>query len=206
MILQSKKFWLSHKGRDPKEVYCEFGGFGQTCDANHILAPTKKGTGLITAINQALHAAGVDIEKGGKTNHIDLFNCHATSTPKGDASEAQCIKEILERAPKNQDDQGNANPLRDTIVSANKGNTAHLVCGAATTESIFAIKSIQTGVVPAINNLTPEGSLQNGLNFAFENSSGNRIDTVVKNSLSFGGNNMSAVFKRYKRAGMQSKL
>jgi len=51
MVLQSEDFWLQHKDRDPKEVYCEFGGFGQTCDANHILAPTEKGTGLITAIN-----------------------------------------------------------------------------------------------------------------------------------------------------------
>lgn len=35
------------------------------------------------------------IEAEIQPKDIDLFNCHATSTPKGDASEAKCIKHIL---------------------------------------------------------------------------------------------------------------
>jgi len=75
-----------------------------------------------------------------------------------------------------------------------------MVAGAATTESIFAIKSIETGHVPAIHNLTKDGSgclVHNGLNYSTQASSGNKVDTIVKNSLTFGGNNMCAVFKRY---------
>ena len=68
------------------------GGFGQTCDAYHVLRPTEQGTGLQHAMLMALQDAGIDIEKGGDENCIDMFNCHATSTPKGDSSEAEAIK------------------------------------------------------------------------------------------------------------------
>lgn len=82
-----------------------------------MLRPTDKGLGLITAIENAL--------KEAKVEGIDMFNCHATSTPKGDASEAACIKEIV----------GKQRPL----ITANKGNIGHMVAGAAITESLFAI-------------------------------------------------------------------
>ena len=130
-------------------------GFGQTCDAYHILRPTAEGTGLITAIKSALHEAGVDIEAGGDANCIDLFNCHATSTPKGDASEAECIKEVLSQIPHQPSDT--KSPL-SAVIMANKGNLGHMVAGAALTESIFAIKAMQTGKVPAIKNLSADWS------------------------------------------------
>ena len=65
-----------------------------------------------------------------------MFNCHATSTPKGDASEANCIKDILGLA--NRNDGQETNP-KYTVITANKGNIGHMVAGAALTESIFAI-------------------------------------------------------------------
>ena len=72
---------------------------------------------------------------------VDVFNCHATSTPKGDASEAACIKQVV---------QGKC---EQALITANKGNIGHMVAGAGLTESIFAIKSFETNIVPAIKNL-----------------------------------------------------
>ena len=53
------------------------------------MRPTDSGVGSIRAIQNALKEAGV------KPDQIDVFNCHATSTPKGDQSEANCIRSIL---------------------------------------------------------------------------------------------------------------
>lgn len=87
IVLQSEKFQKLTGDR----VYCETAGFGQTCDANHILRPTEEGIGLQRAIREALEEAGLDVEK----DKIDLFNCHATSTPLGDASEAEAIFKLI---------------------------------------------------------------------------------------------------------------
>ena len=59
------------------------------CDAYHLLRPTDGGVGLISAIQEAM------IEAGVLPSDLSAFNCHATSTPVGDASEAKCIKSIL---------------------------------------------------------------------------------------------------------------
>ena len=59
------------------------------CDAFHALRPTDSGVGLISAIQEAMLEAGVT------PREISAFNCHATSTPVGDASEAKCIQAIL---------------------------------------------------------------------------------------------------------------
>ena len=71
------------------KAYGEIGGFNMNCDAFHALRPTSTGVGLISAIQEAM------IEAGVVPSDISAFNCHATSTPVGDASEAQCITSIL---------------------------------------------------------------------------------------------------------------
>ena len=155
------------------------------------MRPTDHGIGLTTAIKDALKEANVNVDD------IDMFNCHATSTPKGDASEAACIKELIKK--------------NRALITANKGNVGHMVAGAAITESLFAMQTFRTGIVPAIKNLSADWSCKlgtetaasqvepvyNGLNYACENISKPDINVIVKNSLCFGGINMSAVFKRY---------
>ena len=64
-------------------------GFSMNCDAYHALRPTDQGIGLIAAIQDAM------IEAKVTPRMVDLFNCHATSTPAGDQAEANCIKAIL---------------------------------------------------------------------------------------------------------------
>ena len=128
-----------------------------------------------------------------EVNSVDLFNCHATSTPKGDASEAACIKKVVQG--KNE----------HAFITANKGNIGHMVAGAALTESIFAIKAFETDIIPAIKNLgadqwscrqcMDDEPIFNGLNYVQENCK-SEINTIVKNSLCFGGINMSVVFKK----------
>jgi len=75
--------------RSCTNIYAEVAGFAQTSDAFHALRPTDTGVGLIKAIQTVMTQSGL------QPKDIDMFNCHATSTPKGDQSEAKCIKSIL---------------------------------------------------------------------------------------------------------------
>ena len=86
LMLESEEAALK---RGATSIYGEVAGFGMTCDAFHILRPTDKGTGLISAIQEALLEAHVTPKE------ISAFNCHATSTPVGDLSEAKCITSLL---------------------------------------------------------------------------------------------------------------
>jgi len=47
LILETEE---SVRRRNGGKVYCELAGYGQTCDAYHILRPTDHGTGLVRAI------------------------------------------------------------------------------------------------------------------------------------------------------------
>ena len=67
-----------------------------------------------------------------------MFNCHATSTQKGDPSEAQAIKDLLVSANPQLVEGQEKDPFTP-VISANKGNLGHLVAGAALTESAIAI-------------------------------------------------------------------
>ena len=82
ILLESEKSALS---RGANKVYGEVAGFNMNCDAYHALRPTDSGVGLIAAIQEAM------IEAAITPADISAFNCHATSTPVGDTSEAKCI-------------------------------------------------------------------------------------------------------------------
>eukprot|EP00347_Sterkiella_histriomuscorum_P013040 403366246 len=192
------------------QIYCEIVGYSQNTDAFHILRPTDKGEGLLNAILQAL------IEAQITPNMIDHINSHATSTPAGDLSEAECHKHLLgiEDIWSNYEnlksidyldllkhDSFNAKNMKKAIINANKGNIGHTFCAAGAIESIFAIMSMKESMIPKILNL--QEPLNNDLNFAMENVQ-KKLDVVVKTSLAFGGVNSALVFKAYKEN--QAKL
>ena len=139
------------------------------CDAYHLLRPTDSGIGLISAIQEAMLEAGV------LPSEISAFNCHATSTPVGDASEAKCIKSIiatdLNKPIKSLDEFRKISPeqissiaadnimmdkrseIKTPLITALKGNLGHCVAGAGALESAFAFLSLEAQESPPIRNL-----------------------------------------------------
>ena len=71
------------------EIYCEFAGYGATCDAHHITAPHPEGKGLARSIQMAMDNAGL------KPEDIGYINAHGTSTPYNDKFETMAIKKVL---------------------------------------------------------------------------------------------------------------
>lgn len=89
LLIESEE---SASKRGVSQIYGEVAGFHMNCDAYHALRPTDSGVGLISSIQEAM------IEAGVIPRDISAFNCHATSTPVGDASETKCIRSILATA------------------------------------------------------------------------------------------------------------
>ena len=85
LVLES----LSHARERGAVVYAIAAGAGYSSDAYHIAHPAPDGAGVTSAINRALADARVD------PTQIVHVNAHATSTPEGDALEAQALVKAL---------------------------------------------------------------------------------------------------------------
>lgn len=105
----------------------------------------------------------------------------------GDAIEAKAVKRVFGDHSKN------------LFVSSTKGAHGHLLGAAGNLESIFAVKSVATGMVPPTLNLT-NVTEDMDLNFvpnkaAVWKNSGRKI--ALKNSFGFAGTNATLVFAEY---------
>jgi 3-oxoacyl-[acyl-carrier-protein] synthase II len=110
-------------------------GAGYSSDAYHIAHPAPDGAGVVAAISRALADARIDPEQ------VVHVNAHATSTPEGDALEAQAVARALGPA------------ADDVIVTSTKSMTGHLLGGAGAVESVAAILALREHVSPPTINL-----------------------------------------------------
>ncbi len=162
------------------KIYCEIIGFGESGDANHITAPVMDGP------LRAMKAA-FDMAKNltGELPKIDYVNTHGTSTPVGDVNESKAITELF-------DGVENCPPVTST-----KGQIGHCLGAAGAIEAIFAIKSLNEGIIPPtinIENQDEECKLDYVPNTAREM----ELDTVMSNNFGFGGTNGSIIFRKFK--------
>ena len=186
------------------KIYGEIAGYGHTTDAFHILRPVENGIGIWRAAKLACLEAGIT------PNMIDHINSHATSTPVGDASEVQALKNFFsnenltsldylktcnDKQEVEESKSSNSDLLSKLSIFAPKGHIGHTFCAAGAVESIFGMKSMETGIVPMTLNLTeplPEGE---GMNFVMKTPQEQKIKYMMKTSLAFGGHNNVLIFK-----------
>lgn len=161
------------------EIYAEIVGYGNTNDAYKSEIPPEDGSGLLRAMQKACDDAGIRPAK------IDLINAHATSTVVGDRAEAIAISNFLAGTPK------------DAAVTSNKGSIGHTLGAAGAIESILAVLSLQTGIVPGNIHLGTPIQEAAELNLVGPKAINKKIKYVLKNSLGFGGINVSLVFKKH---------
>lgn len=160
-------------------IYCEIAGFGRTCDASHITAPDKSGSGAARAMKQAFAEAGVNAED------VDYINAHGTSTPLNDAGETKAVKLAL----------GDEN-ARKAMISSSKSMTGHMLGAAGAMEAIVCALTLERQVVtPTINHENPDPECD--LDYVPNEARKAEVNVALSNSLGFGGHNGSICLKRY---------
>jgi 3-oxoacyl-[acyl-carrier-protein] synthase II len=173
LVLES----LEHAQARGATVLAEVVGYGTTCDAHHITAPSPGGTGGAEAMRLALVDARLDPEA------VDYVNAHGTSTQANDSNETAAIKSALgahaQRIP----------------VSSTKSMTGHLLGGSGGIEAVVAVLAIGHNLVPpTINYSTPDPACD--LDVVPNQAREHPVNVVLSNSFGFGGHNVCLAFRR----------
>ncbi|GAA2235136.1 MULTISPECIES: beta-ketoacyl-[acyl-carrier-protein] synthase family protein [Kitasatospora] len=168
VVLERASFAAARSAR----AHAALAGAGVTSDAHHITAAHPEGQ--IRAMRLALASAGLS------PLAVDHIHAHATSTPKGDLTEAESITEAIGTHP---------------AVTATKSMTGHLFGAAGAMGALSAILSLRDGVIPAtlnLDSLDPRVKLD----VVTGEPRQGELTAALTNSFGFGGHNASLVFTR----------
>lgn len=164
----------SAKKRDAP-ILGEILGYGFSSNGEHISTPNVDGPSR--AMLMAMEQAEI------KPSEIDYVNAHATSTPVGDANEAQAIADVF----------GESKPW----VSSTKSMTGHECWMAGASEIIYSMLMMQNDFVAPNINLEAPDEVAAQLNLA-NKTLNEKIDVFLSNSFGFGGTNSALIVKKCK--------
>ncbi|MCM4169028.1 3-oxoacyl-[acyl-carrier-protein] synthase 2 [Arenibacter antarcticus] len=158
--------------KENKKVLGYVLGYGNANDAFHQTASSENGDGATLSMQKALEVAGLD------PKDIDYINAHGTATGNNDLSEGRAIIRVFgDKVPE---------------FSSTKAYTGHTLAAAGAIEAVFSILALQNNVIyPNLNfktpmkefTLIPETTLKE-----------KDLNTVLSNSLGFGGNCSTIIF------------
>ena len=192
--------------RGVRHIYGEVLGYGMSGDAHHITQPATGGHGAVRAMRAALRHAGLSPDS------VDYVNCHATSTPLGDAAECSALAAVFGPAENGAGQKQSTVRQRALYVSSTKGATGHLLGAAGAVEAAYTLLALHHGNPPPTANLEhldPELEHPGLLEFLVPPSNSKLADTgaqtgeetslrapkiAMSNSFGFGGTNASLVF------------
>jgi 3-oxoacyl-[acyl-carrier-protein] synthase II len=149
-------------------------GMGCTSDACHFTRPNFQT--IVRAIHEAIDDAGLH------PGNIQYINAHGTSTPKGDAEEIACLREVfgenLERIP----------------VSSNKSQLGHTLGASAAIEAALTIEGMRRRtILPTVNHI-PDPALD-GVDLVPNQARRMSYDLALSNAFGFGGTNCCIIFR-----------
>ena len=161
---------LERARRRGARIYAEVAGYGATSDGAHIVAP--EADGAARAMRLALDEAG-----GG----VGYINTHAASTPLGDATELEAVREVF--------------GAQVPAISSTKGISGHAIGAAGAHEAIYSLLMMERGFLAGCAHIDELDPAFAGLPILRRNEE-RRVDAVLSNSFGFGGTNASLVFRR----------
>jgi 3-oxoacyl-[acyl-carrier-protein] synthase II len=166
-----------HAKRRGAKIYGEIIGYGMSGDAYHITAPSEDGSGGFRAMQAALKWAKINSEE------VDYINAHGTSTPVGDGIECTAVKRMFKNA------------LDRVSMSSTKSAIGHLLGAAGAVEAIFALKAIETGILPPTLNLENISEACQGIDLVPKVAKEKKVKVALSNSFGFGGTNASLIMR-----------
>lgn len=162
------------------KIYAEVVGYGNSCDAHHVTAPSPDGIPAARAIKQSLTEAGFDPE-----NDLLYINAHGTSTPLNDKTETAAIKLAM-----------GEEAARKAIISSTKSMTGHMLGATGAVELIATTLTVKNGIVTptiGLDEPDPECDLDYTPNVARKAD----ITLAISNSLGFGGHNGCVAVRKW---------
>jgi len=158
------------KARGAK-IYAELTGYGATSDGYDMVAPS--GEGAIRCMQMALKT---------KRNKIDYINTHGTSTPVGDITELNAIKETFHnKIPK---------------ISSTKSLTGHPLGAASVHEAIYSLIMMENNFIAASANIKDMDDGAKSFPIVTRVEKNASLNSVMSNSFGFGGTNSTLVFEK----------
>lgn len=148
-------------------------GYGTFADGYHPTAPHPDGLGLKHALDFALSQAGISPEQ------VDFINAHGTSTSNNDQVEGKVIAQVFKK---------------NIPVVSTKSFTGHTLGAAGGIEAAFTVQALLDQKLPVtagFETFDPDS-------FVAPTTENVAIDAefAISNSLAFGGNNSTLVFRR----------
>ena len=173
MVLESEEHARARKA----PIIGELVSYGLTSDANHITAPRPDGDGMARAMALALANGGVAGED------IAYINAHGTGTELNDKSETAAVRKVFgEHADR-------------LCVSSIKPMVGHTLSAAGAIEAAATLIALKGQFAPpTLNYETPDPECD--LDYVPNQARNLEMAYAMSNSLAFGGNNTSLIFKR----------
>ncbi len=154
------------------KIYGEVVAYSFSADGEDMSAPNGVGAELV--MNKVLKKANISPKE------IDYINAHATSTPRGDAAEANAIYNIFGGRP---------------YVSSTKSMTGHECWMAGASEVVYSILMMRDKFLAPNINFTEGDEETSKINII-----NRKIDfepkTILSNSFGFGGTNAALILRK----------
>lgn len=163
---------LEHALARGATIYAELTGYAATSDGHDMVAPSGEGG-----------ARAMRMATSGLEGKVDYINTHGTSTPAGDVSELNAIREVF--------------PDEVPIINSTKSLSGHSLGAAGSQEAIYSLLMMQNNFIAASANIENLDEAAAGLPIAIERRDDIQLNRVMSNSFGFGGTNACLVFDRY---------
>jgi len=154
------------------KILAEVIGYGFSSNGDHISVPNLDGP--VKSMQMALKDAGLAAKE------IEYINAHATSTPVGDAKEAEAIALVF----------GDHKPW----VSSTKSMTGHEMWMGGASEVIYSILKMQNDFIAPNSNFENPDEYSAKLKIA-DKTVHQPFKTFLSNAFGFGGTNSTLIVK-----------
>jgi 3-oxoacyl-[acyl-carrier-protein] synthase-1 len=165
---------LDHALARGAEIYGEVTGYGATSDGADMVAPS--GEGGMRSMKQARATLG--------DRKVTYINTHGTSTPAGDITELEAIREVF----------GNDIPP----ISATKSMTGHSLGATGVQEAIYGLLMMEHNFIAPSINIEELDEGAKDFPIARKRIDNVEHDTIMSNSFGFGGTNCTLAISKYK--------
>jgi len=165
LVLQSEEMVKKYGSK----VFAKLYPCGMASDALDMTSPANDGRGARISMSKAIKGIG----------EIDYVCAHATSTPTGDPIEYDTVVSFL----------------GEKSIWAPKSKIGHTLAAAGVLECIYSIISMQTGIIPHIQNLKNASCDTKNILVRENLNTNKKVLRTLNNSFGFGGKCMSQVIE-----------